>query len=62
MNIGQPSLLNFTNEAAKINDGVYFNLLNNIWVTNFVMWYDDDARFRFNILTDQDINLCEVEE
>ena len=25
----------------------HFNLFNNIWNTNFPMWYEDDARFRF---------------
>lgn len=26
---------------------LYFNLYNNIWNTNFPMWYEDDAMFRF---------------
>ena len=28
---------------------MYFNLYNNIWNTNFPMWYSDDTRFRFVI-------------
>lgn len=28
---------------------LYFNLYNNIWNTNFPMWYSDDARFRFEM-------------
>lgn len=28
---------------------LHFNLYNNIWNTNFPMWYSDDALFRFNI-------------
>ena len=28
---------------------MYFNLYNNIWNTNFPMWYSDDAIFRFDI-------------
>lgn len=28
---------------------MYFNLYNNIWNTNFPMWYEDDAVFRFKI-------------
>ena len=28
---------------------LYFNLYNNIWNTNFPMWYSDDAVFRFLI-------------
>lgn len=43
----EPSLLNFTNIKPLDEDGVYFNLFNNVWGTNFPMWYDEDARFRF---------------
>ena len=28
---------------------LYFNLYNNIWNTNFPMWYSDDTRYRFII-------------
>ena len=28
---------------------MHFNLVNNLWGTNFVMWYEDDARFRFSL-------------
>lgn len=28
---------------------MYFNLYNNVWNTNFPMWYSNDARFRFKI-------------
>ena len=44
-----PSLLNFSNEKPSDKDGIYFNLYNNVWGTNFPMWYDEDARFRFII-------------
>ncbi len=44
---GKPSLLNFDNSQPSLKQGVYFNLYNNVWGTNFPMWYDDDARFRF---------------
>ena len=30
-------------------EDMYFNLYNNIWNTNFPMWYSDDTRFRFRI-------------
>ena len=29
---------------------MYFNLYNNIWNTNFPMWYEDDSLFRFEIV------------
>ncbi len=46
---GEPSLLNFNNRQPNMKNGMHFNLLNNIWGTNFQMWYDDDTRFRFNL-------------
>ncbi|GCE07419.1 DUF5054 domain-containing protein [Dictyobacter aurantiacus] len=46
---GQPSLLNFTNRKPLMEQGVHFNLYNNIWGTNFPMWYEEDARFRFTL-------------
>lgn len=49
VNIGEPSLLNFSNEPVCLDEGVHVNLYNNIWGTNFPMWYDENARFRFGI-------------
>lgn len=46
---GQPSLLNFNNRQPKMSEGVHFNLHNNLWGTNFPMWYEDDALFRFEL-------------
>ena len=44
---GSPSLLNFTNRQPDLNSGLHFNLFNNLWGTNFPMWFEEDARFRF---------------
>jgi hypothetical protein len=44
---GEPSLLNFNNRQPPLGKGMHFNLHNNVWGTNFPMWYADDARFRF---------------
>ena len=30
---------------------LYFNLYNNIWNTNFTIWYSDDAIFRFEMVS-----------
>ncbi len=46
---GKPSLLNFHNQLPDVRDGIHVNLYNNIWGTNFPMWFGDDARFRFSI-------------
>lgn len=43
VNIGEPTPLIFSNEPVKTDDGVYFNLVNNVWGTNFVMWYSDGS-------------------
>ena len=43
----EPSLLNFTNEKPADAAPVFFNLYNNVWGTNFPMWYEENARFRF---------------
>jgi hypothetical protein len=49
---GEPSLLNFNNRQPSLKNGMHFNLLNNTWGTNFRMWYDDDANFRFIVRVD----------
>lgn len=46
---GKPSLLDFPNTLPEVGDGVHINLFNNVWGTNFRMWYDEDTRFRFQI-------------
>lgn len=44
---GEMSLLNFNNRQPPMKRGMHFNLYNNIWGTNFPMWFEEDARFRF---------------
>ncbi|HJQ29469.1 MAG TPA: DUF5054 domain-containing protein [Rubrobacter sp.] len=44
---GEPSLLDFNDRQPPLLHGMHFNLYNNVWGTNFAMWNDDDARFRF---------------
>jgi hypothetical protein len=34
---------------SNLKQDLYFNLYNNIWNTNFPMWYSDDSLFRFEI-------------
>ncbi|HBA91479.1 MAG TPA: hypothetical protein DCZ08_06915, partial [Anaerolineaceae bacterium] len=46
---GEPSLLNFHNGQPDMTRGVHFNLYNNLWGTNFPMWFEEDCRFRFVI-------------
>lgn len=49
ISIGSPSLLNFSRALPDPRGGIWFNLHNNVWGTNFPMWYDQDARFRFTL-------------
>ncbi len=46
---GEPSLLDFRSDPPNLVKGAHFNLFNNVWGTNFPMWYDDDAQFRFGL-------------
>jgi hypothetical protein len=44
---GERSLLNFNNRQPPLRRGMHFLLYDNVWGTNFPMWYDDPARFEF---------------
>ncbi len=46
---GKPSLLDFVQDLPTDDEAVFFNLYNNVWATNFPMWYDENARFRFEM-------------
>jgi hypothetical protein len=46
---GQRSLLDFNNQQPDMRGGVHFCLLNNLWGTNFPMWFEEDCRFRFEL-------------
>ncbi len=46
---GRPSLLEFNQEQPDLSQGMAFHLFNNVWGTNFPMWYEEDACFRFII-------------
>jgi hypothetical protein len=47
---GQPSLLDFNNRQPNLAKGFHFNLYNNLWGTNFPMWYEEDALFRYEMI------------
>lgn len=46
---GAPGLLDFNQRQPALRKGMHVNLYNNIWGTNFPMWYGEDARFRFSL-------------
>lgn len=39
---GGRRLLNFDNSQRSLNDGIFVNLYNNVWGTNFPAWYEDE--------------------
>lgn len=49
VSIGKQRLLQFDNLFVDQREGFYFNLHNNVWGTNFKMWYEEDAKFRFTL-------------
>ena len=44
---GERNLLNFDNRLPEASEGVHFCLHNNVWGTNFKMWFEDDMKYRF---------------
>lgn len=47
--LGTPEILHYKSRKPSFEGGIHFNLFNNVWGTNFVMWYEDNARFRFTL-------------
>ena len=50
VSIGKGKILHFDNEYSKLSDGLTFVLYDNVWGTNFPLWYDDNAYFRYEII------------
>lgn len=46
---GAPRLLQFDNTFGDLENGFHFNLHNNVWGTNFRMWFDEDMKYRFTL-------------
>ncbi len=50
VSIGKGKILEFDNKFEDVKtDGLSFVLYNNVWGTNFPLWYEDNARFTFEI-------------
>ena len=47
VSVGRPYGYGFYNEQPNTAGGAWMNLGNNLWGTNFPMWNEGDARFRF---------------
>lgn len=46
---GRPRLLDFADELPDLAGGMHVLLHDNVWGTNFPMWNEGDARFRFRL-------------
>lgn len=47
---GKGKILQFDNKYEDIKkDGLTYVLYNNVWGTNFPLWYEDNARFEFTV-------------
>ena len=50
ISIGRGKILEYDNKIENIEtDGISYVLYNNIWGTNFPLWYEDNALFSFEI-------------
>jgi len=47
--VGRQSPLNFSRQQPSFDSGIHFNLFNNAWGTNYILWYSEDMRFRFRL-------------
>ena len=49
ISIGKGKILEFDNKFEKLSDGISYVLYNNVWGTNFPLWYEENAHFEFLI-------------
>ena len=50
ISVGKGKILEFDNKLEDVKkDGLSFVLYNNVWGTNFPLWYEDNAKFTFEI-------------
>jgi hypothetical protein len=47
--IGERKMLNYSTQLPDLNKGVHFCLFNNLWGTNFSMWWEGSIAYRFKI-------------
>lgn len=47
--VGERNLLNYSVTRPDIRNGVHFCLFNNVWGTNYSMWFEGSLTYRFKI-------------
>lgn len=49
VSVGRKNVYNYETGEPDVENGVFFNLFNNQWGTNFPMWNEGDGRIRFAV-------------
>ena len=50
LSVGRGKILEYDNKIEDVRrDGISYVLYDNVWGTNFPLWYDDNALFSFEI-------------
>ncbi len=49
--LGERSPIYFSKEQPDLAKGLHFSLFNNAWGTNYIQWFGEDLRFRFEVRT-----------
>jgi hypothetical protein len=49
--LGEKSPIYFSNDPPDLSKGVHFSLFNNTWGTNYIQWFGEDVKFRFEVKT-----------
>jgi hypothetical protein len=49
--LGEKSPIYFSKDQPDVSKGVHFSLYNNAWGTNYIQWFGEDLRFRFEVRT-----------
>jgi hypothetical protein len=47
--LGERTPLLFSNQQPDLSRGIHSCLYNNAWGTNYIMWFGEDARFRYEV-------------
>lgn len=47
--LGNRTPLGFSRSQPDLREGIHYNLFNNAWGTNYIMWFGEDMSFRFVI-------------
>ena len=47
--LGKRAPLGFSRSQPDLRGGIHYNLFNNAWGTNYIMWFGEDMAFRFVI-------------